>query len=50
MLNGNPDNFFLMPYRDRRTGRPKYAKAFACTDVMRVKNSPLFELARFLVC
>lgn len=27
MLNGNPDNFFLMPYRDSKTGEPEYAKA-----------------------
>jgi hypothetical protein len=27
MLNGNPDNFFLMPFRDAKTGQPRFAKA-----------------------
>src|SRR5262245_34007109 len=36
MLNGNPDNFFLMPYRDK-IGRPKYAKSFKASARRRIQ-------------
>src|SRR6266446_9682844 len=36
MLNGNPDKFFLMPYRDK-TGYPKYAKSFKASARHRIK-------------
>ena len=35
MLNENPANFFLMPYRDKE-GQPKYAKAFKAEVTKRV--------------
>jgi hypothetical protein len=35
MLNENPANFFLMPYRDKE-GQPKYAKAFKANVTKRV--------------
>ena len=36
MLNGNPDNFFLIPYRDKN-GQPKYAKAHKASARHRIQ-------------
>ncbi len=37
MLNDNPDNFFLMPFVDKKTGRAKYVKAFEASAVKRIR-------------
>ena len=37
MMNENPANFFLMPYRDKN-GQPKYAKAFRADAEKRMRG------------
>src|SRR6266480_2599564 len=37
MMNENPDNFFLMPYFDKKQGQARFAKAYKVSAVKRIE-------------
>jgi hypothetical protein len=37
MMNENPENFFLMPYRDKKTGKAEFKKAYSARAGQRIE-------------